>query len=327
MKDITALGEILIDFSAAGTSASGRTIFEQNPGGAPANMLTQASRLGMSCAFIGKAGSDMHGKFLKSVLEEENIDTSGVILDAGYPTTLAFVDIDPSGERSFAFYRKNCADTMLTESEIDLSLIRESRIFHFGTLSLTDEPACSATLRALAAAKDAGALISFDPNYRQMLWEGPDDFVSACEKVLPLCDMVKLSEEEAMLITGKEPLGAAEEILGMGASLCAVTLGAGGAVLACGKHVLSGEGLKVDAVDTTGAGDSFWGSLCAVLLSEKMDPKALGEEELTKLLQTALVASAICVTERGGIPAMPTQEKVRAFLNIKRPAVTDLSKQ
>lgn len=324
MHDITALGEILIDFSVEGTSSSGRALFEQNPGGAPANMLTQASRFGMSCAFIGKAGDDMHGRFLKGVLDSEGIDTSSLILDPAFPTTLAFVDIDEKGERSFAFYRKNCADAMLSGEDIDTELIASSGIFHFGTLSLTDEPVRSATVKALNAAGEAGAIVSFDPNYREMLWERRDDFVKMCLEVLPLCDMVKVSGEEALLITGQEPEKAPEAILSMGPKLCAVTLGEGGAILSDGRHTLRGDGFAVDAADTTGAGDSFWGSLSAVLLRERMDPAGLSRDELEHLLETALGASAICVTRRGAIPAMPTDEEVRLFLNENRPVITDL---
>ena len=324
MADITALGEILIDFSQAGTSGEGRALFEQNPGGAPANMLTQASRFGISCAFIGKAGADMHGMLLKGVLENEGINTSGLILDEHFPTTLAFVDIDPSGERSFAFYRKNCADTSLTEDEVDTALIAGSKIFHFGTLSLTDEPARSATLKALDTAAASGVTVSLDPNYRQMLWEDQSDFTQTCLEVLPRCGIVKVSEEEARIITGMGPLEAAEKILSMGAYLCAVTLGEGGAVLLSGNHAIKGEGFRVDASDTTGAGDSFWGSLCATLLLEKMDPKDLGRDGMVLLMENALASSAICVTRRGAIPAMPTLEETRGFINKNRPVVTDL---
>ena len=324
MADITALGEILIDFSMAGTSREGRALFEQNPGGAPANMLTQASRFGMECAFIGKAGADMHGRLLKSVLANEGIDASGLILDGHFPTTLAFVDIDASGERSFAFYRKNCADTMLGEDEIDTKLIAGSKIFHFGTLSLTDEPARSATLKAVDTARRAGVTVSCDPNYREMLWDSLDDFRKMCLKVLPLCDIVKVSEEEAMILTGKEPREAAEEIVSMGAKLCAVTLGEGGAILSDGKHALRGEGYRVDAADTTGAGDSFWGSLCAVLIGEGMDPGKLSREDMELLMENALAASAICVTARGAIPAMPCRDEVQEFLYKNRPVITDL---
>lgn len=164
--DIAALGELLIDFTEAGYSKDGMKLFEQNPGGAPANLLTVASHMGYKTAFIGKVGTDMHGAFLKKTLQKEGIDTTALIEDEHYFTTLAFVEIDENGERNFSFARKPGADTQLRKEELDKELLRNCKIFHFGSLSLTDEPARSATLEAVKTAKETGALISYDPNYR-----------------------------------------------------------------------------------------------------------------------------------------------------------------
>lgn len=175
--DIVALGELLIDFTEAGHSQGGRKLFEQNPGGAPANLLTVASHFGYHTSFIGKVGNDMHGKFLKKTLQKEGINTDAIVEDPGYFTTLAFVEIGESGERNFSFARKPGADTQLKKEELDQTLISGCRIFHFGSLSLTDEPAESTTIEAVKMAKAAGALISYDPNYRPSLWKSKEDAV------------------------------------------------------------------------------------------------------------------------------------------------------
>ena len=177
--DIVALGELLIDFTEAGHSQGGRKLFEQNPGGAPANLLTVASHFGYRTSFIGKVGNDMHGKFLKKTLQTEGINTDAIVEDPDYFTTLAFVEIGENGERNFSFARKPGADTQLKKEELDQTLISGCRIFHFGSLSLTDEPAESTTIEAVKMAKAAGALISYDPNYRPVHKIG--DTLQACQ--------------------------------------------------------------------------------------------------------------------------------------------------
>ena len=183
MYDITALGELLIDFTPCGTSEAGRQLFEQNPGGAPANVLVSVSRLGQKAAFIGKVGDDMHGALLKKTLEENNVDTSGLIVDPNVFTTLAFVTLT-DGERNFSFARKPGADTQLRKEEVNLEILKNTRIFHFGSLSLTDEPARSATIYAVENAKQCGALISYDPNYRAPLWKDRETAVKEMRSVI-----------------------------------------------------------------------------------------------------------------------------------------------
>ena len=231
--DIVALGELLIDFTEAGHSQDGRKLFEQNPGGAPANLLTVASHFGYHTSFIGKVGNDMHGKFLKKTLQKEGINTDAIVEDPGYFTTLAFVEIGENGEREFSFARKPGADTQLKKEELDQTLISGCRIFHFGSLSLTDEPAESATIEAVKMAKAAGVLISYDPNYRPSLWKSKEYAVKKMKSVVELVDVMKVSDEESILLTGaKSYEQAAEEILAMGPKLVAITLGEHGVLMA-----------------------------------------------------------------------------------------------
>ena len=232
MYDITALGEILIDFTYQGIGRNGQKLFAQNPGGAPANALTSAARFGAKTAFLGKAGTDMHGRFLKEILEKEQIDTRGFILDERYFTTLAFVEIAESGERQFSFSRKQSADTQLCADELNQKLLEDCKVFHFGSLSLTDEPARTATIEVVKIAKSSGAFI----------------------------DVMKVSDEELVLLTGNKDYSQAVKILlDIGPKLVAVTLGSEGVLLATKQRQEKLPGFKVKAIDTTGAGDSFWG--------------------------------------------------------------------
>ena len=199
MFDVTALGEVLIDFTPYGVSEAGMALFEQNPGGAPANVLAAVSNLGQKPAFIGKVGDDMHGALLKDTLDRIGVDTSGMVVDPNYFTTLAFVSLK-NGERSFSFARKPGADTQLTSEEINLDVVRNTKIFHCGSLSLTDEPARSATFFAVKEAKAAGAVISYDPNYRPLLWKSEEEAVEHMRSMIPYADIMKISDEETALL-------------------------------------------------------------------------------------------------------------------------------
>lgn len=215
--DIVALGELLIDFTESGYSKNGMKLFEQNPGGAPANLLTAASHMGCSTAFVGKVGNDMHGHFLKETLKKEGIETRAVLEDTEYFTTMAFVELDERGERSFSFARKPGADTMLRKEELDEKLLSNCKIFHFGSLSLTNEPSRSATLEAVSIAKKAGVIISYDPNYRASLWKSECTAVEEMKKVISLADIIKVSDEESLLLTGASNYeDASDEFLKMG---------------------------------------------------------------------------------------------------------------
>ena len=317
-NDIVALGELLIDFTEAGYGKDGMKLFEQNPGGAPANLLTAASHMGCRTAFIGKVGADMHGIFLKETLKNEGIDTRAVVEDADYFTTLAFVEIDKSGERNFSFARKPGADTMLRKEELDIELLSNCRIFHFGSLSLTDEPSKGATLEAVALAKKAGAIISYDPNYRASLWKNQCTAVEEMKSVVSLADVMKVSDEESLLLTGMTSYEeAADELLAMGLKLVAITLGNQGVLVARkGKKEII-EAFQVEAVDTTGAGDSFWGGFLSCFLSFNQSIDQMEWENIKKCAITGNAVAALCVQKRGGIPSVPNKEIVNSYINEK----------
>ena len=293
--DIVALGELLIDFTEAGHSQDGRKLFEQNPGGAPANLLTVASHFGYRTSFIGKVGNDMHGKFLKKTLQKEGINTDAIVEDPDYFTTLAFVEIGENGERNFSFARKPGADTQLKKEELDQTLISGCRIFHFGSLSLTDEPAESATIEAVKMAKAAGVLISYDPNYRPSLWKSKEYAVKKMRSVIELVDVMKVSDA-------------------MGPKLVAITLGEHGVLMATKNRKEIIKAFKTNAVDTTGAGDSFWGGVLCSILSINKPVEKMEWEEIRKCAVLGNAVAGLCVQKRGGIPAIPTKEAVFEFM-------------
>ena len=260
MFSVTALGELLIDFTDAGVSANGMKVFERNPGGAPANVLVALERLGHKTAFIGKVGTDMHGQFLRQVLIDNGINVEGLICDPDFFTTLAFVALDEKGDRSFSFARKPGADTQLKASDLPAQVIADSKVFHVGSLSMTDEPARTATKEALKIAKDNGCVMSYDPNYRDSLWTGAEAASEQMRSIVSYMDLVKISAEECPLLTDfAEPADAAKALLDQGVSVVVVTLDADGAFVATKAGAQVVESFRVDAVDTTGAGDSFSG--------------------------------------------------------------------
>lgn len=313
--DITALGECLIDFTPAGLSKDGMQLFERNPGGAPANVLSCASKLGRKTAIIGKVGNDMHGRFLRETMRGQGIDTSFLMDTDTAFTTLAFVTLSENGERDFAFARKPGADTQLSADELPSGLLQNTGIFHVGSLSLTQEPVRSATMSALKQAKDAGAVISYDPNYRALLWPDEQTAVKAMRSLIPFADVMKLSDEECVLLTGEsEPEKAAETLLEAGVSCVAVTLGADGALLASSKGICSTAGFPVQPVDTTGAGDAFWGAFLTKLSESGEKPGELSLEQLEAFGRFACAAASLCVERRGAIPAMPERAEIEARL-------------
>lgn len=315
MYDVIALGELLIDFTPSGSSPTGMRLFEQNPGGAPANVLCALSNLGRRTGFIGKVGADMHGEFLRQVLEEKGVDTRGLVSDPDAFTTLAFVALSDKGERSFSFARKPGADTCLRSDELNMDLLQQCRIFHFGSLSLTDEPSRSATIAAIQAAKEAGAVISYDPNYRAPLWPDREAAVYGMRSVLKLVDIIKMSDEETYLLTGKEPyVEAATAFMREGIGCVVVTLGKNGAYAA--NRQGSCQLLPPDApvVDTTGAGDAFWGGFLHMLLEDDGKPSKFSETR-RDCTRFANAVATLCVQKRGAIPALPTFAEVSRFLS------------
>lgn len=314
--DIVALGELLIDFTESGRSENGMKLFEQNPGGAPANLLTAASHMGFKTAFIGKVGDDMHGRFMLETLKNEKIDTGSVIVDKNYFTTLAFVELTKDGERSFSFSRKPGADTMLRSEELDRELLSDCRIFHFGSLSLTDEPARSATNEAVRIAKEAGAVISYDPNYRASLWESREKAVEQMRSVIPMAMLLKVSDEESLLLTDCSSYEeAADKLLSMGPRFIAVTLGSEGVLIARKDYKEKVGAFAVEnVVDTTGAGDAFWGGFLSAFLSYGKSVDDMTEEELRRCALTGNAVASLCVQKRGGIPSIPDKTELSGII-------------
>lgn len=309
--DVTALGEILIDFTPCGKSEAGQRVFEQNPGGAPANVLACLNKCGKKTAFIGKVGNDMHGQFLVDILNDSGICTDGVVVDDNVFTTLAFVALSDSGERSFSFARKPGADTCLTQEELKEEIICDSKVFHIGSLSLTAEPARGTTFKALETAKKAGCIISYDPNYRAPLWDSKEAAINGMRSVVSYVDVMKISDEETELLTDiKDPEGAAKKLVDMGVSVVAVTLGAEGALVCTREGSVIVPGFKADMVDTTGAGDSFWGGFLKCLLESGKKPVDISLDEATEFAKYGNAVASLCVEKRGAIPAMPSVEEV-----------------
>ncbi|MDO4798198.1 MAG: PfkB family carbohydrate kinase [Coriobacteriales bacterium] len=315
MFSVTALGEVLIDFTDSGISANGMKLFERNPGGAPANVLVALQKLGHKTAFIGKVGADMHGKFLRKTIEENGIDCTGLISDPNFFTTLAFVALDENGDRSFSFARKPGADTQLAEADLPTDVIASSKVFHVGSLSLTDEPARSATVAALKIAKNAGAVMSYDPNYRDSLWTSAEAASEQMRSIMPYMNLVKISAEECPLVTDfDKPEEAAQALLDEGVSVVVVTLDADGAYVATKDGAGIVESFRVDAVDTTGAGDSFWGGFLAAYVESGKAPADVTFEDAAGFALFGNAVASLCVRTRGAIPAMPERPAVEALL-------------
>ncbi len=318
MYDVVALGELLVDFTDAGLSPDGMRLFEQNPGGAPANVLAGLGRMGLRTAFIGKVGDDLNGRFLERVLKAEKIDTSSLIFDKNHFTTLTFVSISADGERHFSFARKPGADMMLQKDEIRYDLIENAKIFHIGSLSLTDEPARTATFAALAAARRAGCIVSYDPNYRASLWQSEQKAAETIRSVLPFVDVIKLSGEEAGLVTPeKDPKAAGSYLTAHGIKAAFITLGKRGA------YVFSREGgayqpaVPGTAVDTNGAGDAFCSGVLFRIRRQNQRIEEIGLPALSEFARFGNAAASLCIEKRGAIPAMPSLREIRRRLGAR----------
>ena len=314
--DVAALGELLIDFTQSGAGEQGNLLFEANPGGAPANVLAMLGKLGHRTAFIGKVGADAFGDALARTLGEAGIDLRGLRRDPAAPTTLAVVQSLPGGERDFSFYRSPGADTLLRPDELDAGVLRACRVFHFGSLSLTHEPARSATAEALRIARDAGALISFDPNLRPPLWASP---ALAREQIawgLAQCDLCKIADDELEFMTGQRDYDTGAAMLRRehpNLRLLCVTAGAGGSYAWCGASRAFAPACPLGGVvDTTGAGDTF----CACMLSYVLDRGAdgLSDAALREMLRFANAAAYLVTTKKGALRSMPERAAVEALL-------------
>ena len=309
MTDITALGEILIDLTQSGVNAKGVPEYAANPGGAPANLAVAATRLGAKAAFVGKVGNDSFGNLLKRTLSDNGVDISGLATDDKEATTLAVVSVDESGERSFSFYRDPSADVNLRREDVPESLL-DAKFFHFGSVSLTADPARDTTLWAAARAKERGAWISYDPNYRPSLWQDQETALTRMKQPLPMVDILKVSDEELLLLTGADDISAGAAILAAyGISLVLVNLGAEGAFyrFSGGEGRVSGVPCVVG--DTNGAGDTFLGAVLAQLAA-RGGLESMEKPELERIIAFANKAASITASRHGAIPAMPDYREV-----------------
>ncbi len=316
MIDVVALGELLIDFACVSTDEDGYPTMAAHPGGAPANFLAALTKFGAKTALIGKVGTDAFGKLLLGTLQKAGIETCGMIETDDVFTTLAFVTFDENGDRAFSFARKPGADTCMEVGELDLSLIDGAKVFHFGTLSLTNDPARSATYQAVAYAKSRGKLISYDPNLRKPLWENMKDCREQMLWGLQQADVVKISDEEVQFLFGLDAVDGAHYILeNYGVKLVFVTCGPSGAYFAnqnASGMVSSPKGIR--AIDTTGAGDIFGGSAMWKLLQMNKNPADLNCDELREVVKFACTAASLSTTKSGGISSVPEYNQVLAHL-------------
>lgn len=317
--DVTTLGELLIDFTENGSSSQGNPLLEANPGGAVCNVLAMLEKLGKKTAYIGKVGQDMFGTQLKEAVEEVGIDTRNLIMDPVYHTTLAFVHTYPDGDRDFSFYRDPGADMMLTKEEVSAELIRDSRIFHFGTLSSTHPGVREATRYAIDVAKDAGCIITFDPNLRPPLWKSLEDAKIEIEYGMSKCDVLKISDNEVEFMCGTDDYdkGAAMIQEKYNIPLVLVTMGkAGSRAYYKGMIVEAAPFLQENTIETTGAGDTFCASTLNYILEHGLDN--LTEENLKELLTFANAAASLITTRKGALRVMPSKEEVLAFIESRK---------
>lgn len=312
--DVIALGELLIDFTMNGQSEQGNNMFEACPGGAPCNVLALLNKMGKKTAFLGKVGKDQFGTLLRDTITEAGIDASHLMTDDKVNTTLAFVHTFPDGDREFSFYRNPGADMMLTEDEVDPSFIAQTKIFHFGTLSMTHDGVRAATKKAVQAAKDAGCLVSFDPNLRPPLWSSLDLAKEQMEYGFGVCDILKISDNEIQFVSGKEDYdeGIAYLQEAYHIPLILLTMGKEGSRAYYKGKCVERPGFAVKAIETTGAGDTFCGSSLNYIVEHGFDD--LTEDQLGELLTFANAAAAIVTTKKGAIRSMPERAEVEALI-------------
>ena len=314
--DVVALGELLIDFTENGTSGQGNPIYEANPGGAPCNVLAMLTKLGRKTAFIGKVGRDIFGNRLRATLNEVGIDTSNLVMDEDVRTTLAFVETFPDGDRDFSFYRNPGADMMLKENEVHTELLKDTKLFHFGTLSMTHEEVRNATKKAIATAKEAGAVISFDPNLREPLWKSLDDAKEQVAYGLSQCDVLKISDNEIQWFTGEEDFDAGIRKLREQYDIPLIMLSMGKEGSRAYYKDLRVEVkpfLQEKTIETTGAGDTFGACCLHYVLKYGLDD--LNEEKLKEMLTFANAAASIITTRKGALRVMPGESEVRELIN------------
>ena len=310
MTDITAIGEIMIDLTQSGKTVQGIPRFDANPGGAPANLAVAASKLGAKTAYIGRVGNDSFGVFLKKTLSENGVDIEGMSVDPVQHTTLAVVALDKNGERTFSFYRDPSADVNLSIEDVPQEKLADTRILHFGSVSLTAEPARTATVEAARIAKEKGALISYDPNYRASLWPDEETALERMKEPLPMVDILKISDEELPLLTGTtDPEAGCAQLAKYGVSLILLTMGPDGAFYWYNGKTGHVPGVPCKVGDTNGAGDTFFGALLSRLVRYE-EPLEIDTWQLEKAIAFANKAASITTSRHGAIPAMPTLEEM-----------------
>ena len=310
--DILALGECLVDLVC--TEENGKIFMEGNPGGAPANVLAMAAKLGKQTALISKVGQDNFGPFLCGHVAAAGIDTDYIVMDKEHPTTLAIVKLDETGNRSFSFYRDRSADVMLSEEELPSKAIANTKVLQFGSLSLVCDPVRTATFAALQQAKQAGAKISYDPNWRPPLWPSMEAGCAMMLRGMEYADYVKVSDEEIVLLTGEEDFaaGAKKLMAAYPMEFLAVTMGPKGSMVFNRTASAFAPAYKIECVDTTGAGDAFWGAALTYILESEKAIADYSAEELKALADFANAGGSLASTKKGAIPAMPSREAMLA---------------
>lgn len=315
MYDVTAMGELLIDFTENGVSGQGNPLFEANPGGAPCNVLAMLAKLGHQTAFIGKVGKDFFGEQLKSAIQEVGIDSGYLLMDDEVHTTLAMVHTLPDGDRDFSFYRNPGADMMLTEDEVPEKLIANSRIFHFGTLSMTHECVRMATKKAVALAGESGALVSFDPNLRPLLWKSMEEAKEQVSYGLSKCDILKISDNEVQWYTGETDFDAGIGFLKKKYNIPLILLSMGregSRAYYKDLRIEAAPFLQKNTIETTGAGDTFGACCLHFILQYGLDN--LDEEKLMQMLVFANAAASIITTKKGALRVMPAKGEVEDLI-------------
>lgn len=312
--DVVALGELLIDFTENGTSGQGNPVYEANPGGAPCNVLSMLNRLGHQTAFLGKVGNDIFGRQLRSTVESAGINVEGLLTDEDVRTTLAFVETKPDGDRDFSFYRNPGADMMLREEEVRDDIIAAGKIFHFGTLSMTNEPVRSATKHAIAVAKENGALISFDPNIREPLWKDMEEAKEQTAYGLSVCDILKISDNEIQWFFGKEDYTEGIRMLQQTyqIQLILLSMGRDGSRAYYKNMIVEVPAfLQKNTIETTGAGDTF--GACCLHYILQYGLMELTEQQLKDMLTFANAAASIITTRKGALRVMPSLEEIQNY--------------
>lgn len=312
MADILTLGELLIDLTQNGSDELGNGQFTAYPGGAPANVAVAAARLGAETGFIGKVGNDSFGRSLAETLRKEGVDTDGLFVSDDVPTTMAIVSVDETGERDFSFYRNPGADTQLTAEEAIAALSADMpKILHVGSLSMTNSPSKEACVEAVKYAKENGAIISYDPNYRAALWDTEEHAVEMMKALLPYADILKVSDEEMSMLTLVGDFEEGSRILAeYGAGIVLVTLGADGVFVRMGRKTATVPGFKVEVADTNGAGDTFLGAMLMQIATGMTGPEDVWTQ-LLGMVRYANKAASITCSRHGAIPAMPTADELK----------------